>query len=190
MKVVAFNGSARKNGNTSILIKRVFDELAKEDISTELVSLAEKDIHGCKACYTCAKNQDKRCIIDDFANECFAKMFEADAIILGSPVYFANMSSQLKALVDRAGVVSLTNGALLTRKVGAAVVAVRRGGATFTFDSINHFFFINQMIVPGSAYWNFAVGREIGEVEGDEEGINTMDILGKNMAWLLKKIHS
>ena len=190
MKVVAINGSARKDGNTASLINTVFAELNKENISTELISLAGKNISGCNACYTCKKNQDKRCIIDDFGNECFAKMFDADAIILGSPVYFANMSGQLKSLMDRAAIVGLTNGGLFTRKVGAAVVAVRRGGAAFTFDSINHFFFINQMIVPGSQYWNFGIGRNIGEVESDEEGIKTMQTLGQNMSWLLKRLHA
>ena len=127
MKVVAFSGSARKNGNTAILIGHVLDELQKEGIDTELVQLAGRKIRGCRACYKCAKNKDRRCAVDsDIVNECIGKMLEADGIILGSPVYFANMSTELKALVDRSGLVVRVNGDLLRRKVGAAVVAVRR----------------------------------------------------------------
>ena len=188
MKVVAFSGSARKNGNTAILIGHVLKELQKEGIDTELVQLAGRKIRGCRACYKCAKNKDRRCSIDnDIVNECIGKMLEADGIILGSPVYFANMSTELKALVDRSGLVVRVNGDLLRRKVGAAVVAVRRAGGVHVFDSINHFFFIGQMIVPGSSYWNIGQGKEIGDVEKDKEGIETMKTLGRNMAWLLKK---
>lgn len=188
MKVVAFNGSARKDGNTALLVGHVFEELEKEGIETELVQLAGKKIRGCIACYKCVENQDRRCAVDnDIANECIGKMLEADGIILASPTYFANVSAETKALIDRAGVVSLANGAMLRRKTGAAVVAVRRGGAIHAVNSINHFFFINQMVVPGSCYWNFGVGRDIGQVEEDEEGLRTMKLLGENMAWLLKK---
>ena len=125
----------------------------------------------------------------DVANECIGKMIESDGIILGSPTYFADITTELKALIDRAGLVSMANGGLYKRKVGAAIVAMRRGGGVHVFDSINHFFFINQMIVPGSSYWNLGIGREKGEVEKDEEGIRTTKVLGENMAWLLKKIH-
>jgi multimeric flavodoxin WrbA len=121
-------------------------------------------------------------------NECIEKMQESDGIILASPTYFADVTAEMKALIDRAGLVSIANGRNLKRKVGAAVVAVRRGGSIHVFDSINHFFLINEMIVPGSVYWNLGIGREKGEVEGDEEGIRTMTMLGENMAWLLKKI--
>jgi multimeric flavodoxin WrbA len=188
MKVVAFNGSGRKDGNTALLIKHVFEELEKEGIETELVQMAGKKIRGCIVCHKCFKNKDGRCAVDsDFANECIGKMAEADGIILASPTYFANVSTEIKALIDRAGFVSLANGAMLRRKVGAAVVAVRRGGSIHAFNAMNHFFFINQMMVPGSCYWNFGIGLHPGDVENDEEGIKTMKILGENMAWLLKK---
>lgn len=190
MKVVAFNGSARKDGNTAALINHVFGELNAAGIETELVQLAGQRIRGCTACYQCFERKDKRCAVDDdIVNECIAKMIEADGIILGSPTYFADLTSELKALIDRAGFVARANGDLFARKVGAAVVAVRRAGAIHAFDSINHFFLIEQMIVPGSIYWNLGMGREKGQVEDDEEGIRTMKTLGQNMAWLLEKLH-
>ncbi len=188
MKIFAFNGSARKDGNTAILLKYVLAELQKEGIETELYQLAGKKIRGCIACYRCVENQDQRCAVkNDVLNECIEKMIEADGIILGSPTYFTDVTAEMKALIDRAGLVVKVNGDVLRRKVGAAVVAVRRAGSIHVFDTINHFFFISQMIVPGSIYWNMGIGRDIGEVEEDEEGIRTMTILGENMAWLLKK---
>jgi multimeric flavodoxin WrbA len=190
MKVVAFNGSARKDGNTAILIKTVLAELEKEGIETELVQLAGKKIRGCIACFKCFANKNQRCSVEkDVLNDCIEKMVGADGIILGSPTYFANISTELKALIDRAGMVAIANGDMYRRKVGAAVVAVRRGGAIHAFNSINHFFFISQMMVPGSRYWNMGFGLEKGEVEKDEEGLRTMQVLGENMAWLLKKIN-
>jgi multimeric flavodoxin WrbA len=189
MKVVAFNGSARKDGNTAILINYVFRELEKEGIKTELVQLSGSKIHGCIACMKCFENKDQRCSVkNDIANECIEKMLGADGIILGSPTYFANVSTEMKALIDRAGMVSRANSDMLARKVGAAVVAARRAGAIHVFNSINHFFFIGQMIVPGSSYWNLGMGRQKGEVEKDDEGIQTMKNLGRNMAWLLNKL--
>jgi multimeric flavodoxin WrbA len=189
MKVVGFNGSARKDGNTAILIKYAFHELEREGIETELVQLAGSKIQGCIACYKCFENRNKRCAVEsDVVNECIEKMTEADGIILGSPTYFADITTDMKALIERAGFVARANADMFRRKVGAAVVAVRRGGAIHAFDSLNHFFFISQMIVPGSNYWNIGVGREIGDVEKDEEGVETMKNLGQNMAWVLKKI--
>ncbi len=189
MKVVAFNGSARRGGNTSILLRYVLSELEKEGIETELVQLAGKKIHGCLACRKCSARKDGRCAQDDFGNECIAKMTAADGIILGSPTYVADVAPEIKALMDRACLVTRANGSLLQRKVGAAVVAVRRAGAIHAFDSLNHFFLITEMIVPGSSYWNIAIGRDPGDVEKDAEGIATMNALGRNMAWLLKRIH-
>ena len=190
MKVVAFNGSARKDGNTAILIRKVFSELEAEGIETELVQLAGKTIRGCTACGKCFKNQNKKCAVDnDAANECIEKMTQADGIILGSPTYFSDVTTEMKALIDRAGYVARANAFMLKRKVGASVVAVRRAGGIHTFDSMNHFFLIAQMIVVGSSYWNIGIGRAKGDVEQDEEGIETMQTLGQNMAWLLKKIN-
>ena len=189
MKVVAFNGSPRRDGNTAILIRRVFDELAKEEIETELVQFAGTTRRGCTACFQCFAKQDGHCAMaSDGLNEYLDKMRAADGIILGSPTYFADVTAELKALIDRAGMTGVANGGLYRRKVGAAVVAVRRGGAIHAFDSINHFFLISQMAVPGSCYWNLGLGREKGEVESDEEGLYTMAVLGQNMAWLLKKL--
>ena len=188
MKVIAFNGSARKNGNTAILIREVFSELDAEGIGTEMIQMAGKTIRGCTACRKCYDNKNKRCAIDnDFANECIDKMIEADGIIMASPTYFADVTAEMKALIDRAGYVARANSDMLGRKIGAAVVAARRAGAIHAFDTINHFFLISQMIVPGSSYWNIGIGRAIGDVEQDEEGLETMRILGRNMAWLLKK---
>jgi multimeric flavodoxin WrbA len=190
MKVVAFNGSARKDGNTAILVERVAEELEKEGIKTEMVQLSGESIRGCTACMGCIASKDRRCTIeDDVVNDCIKKMVEADGIILASPTYFADISTEMKALIDRAGFVARANDELLRRKVGAAVVAVRRAGAIHAFDSINHFFFISQMIVPGSSYWNVGMGLAKGDVLEDEEGLETMRVLGQNMAWLLKKIN-
>ena len=191
MKVVAFNGSPRKNGNTSRLINVVLDELRSEGIDTELYQLGTEPIHGCIACYKCFENKDKSCSVkNDSVNSYISKMLEAEGIILGSPTYFSDVSASMKALIERAGLVAKANEDMYKGKVGAAVVAVRRAGATHVFSTLNYFFLIGQMIVPGSSYWNLGVGREIGEVEQDAEGINTMQVLGKNMAWLLKKIHA
>lgn len=191
MNVIGINGSARKDGNTAILIKTAFAELEKEGISTELIQLAGHKVHGCLACMKCMGAKNRRCAeTDDCINDCIAKMDKADAIILGSPTYFAGCTAQMKALIDRAGYVSRANGDMFKRKPGAAVVAVRRAGAMHAFDTINHFFTIGQMIIVGSSYWNVGIGRNIGEVEKDAEGMETMSTLGKNMAWLLKKINA
>jgi multimeric flavodoxin WrbA len=191
MKVVAFNGSPRKEGNTAALISHVLSELEKEGIETETVHVGGKSIHGCTACGKCFENKNRKCVIDkDIVNDCIEKMLEADGMILASPTYFADLTPELKALIDRAGFVAKANSEMFRYKVGAAVVAVRRAGSIHVFDSINHFFTISQMIIPGSSYWNMGMGREEGEVEKDEEGIRTMQTLGQNMAWLLKKIKS
>ena len=190
MKVVAFNGSARKDGNTAILVRRVFSALEDEGIETELVQLAGKPMHGCTACYGCVKERNRRCTLDDdIVNECIGKMDEAEGIILASPTYFADVSPEMKALMDRAGFVAMANGGMFRRKVGAAIVAVRRGGAIHAFDTMNHFFFISEMVVPGSNYWNVGIGLDRGDVEKDEEGIRTMQVLGENMAWVMKRLY-
>jgi multimeric flavodoxin WrbA len=191
MKVIAFNGSARKDGNTAIMVRYAFEELEKENIATEMVQLSHANIHGCIACYKCAEKKNRRCAVDnDIVNDCIAKMSSADGIILASPTYFADMTPELKALIDRSGMVAGVNSDMFKRKVGAAVAVARRGGCIHTFDSINHFFFISQMIVPGSDYWNMGFGRDKGDIEKDEEGIQTMRVLGQNMAWLLKKLNA
>jgi len=189
MKVVAFNGSPREDGNTSILLNTVLEKLREEGIETELVQLGGANIRGCTACYKCVENKNRRCSVeDDQGNYFIEKVLSADGILLGSPTYFADISSEMKALIDRAGLVARVNGGLLRRKVGAAVVAARRAGAIHAFDSMNHFFLIAEMVVPGSSYWNVARGRDKGDVELDAEGIQTMETLGANMAWVLKKL--
>lgn len=190
MKVVAFSGSARKDGNTAILVNALFKELKKAKIETELVQLAGKKVPGCIACGKCFETKDKRCAIKgDIVNECIEKMAGAEGIILASPTYYADVSASMKALMERAGFVARANDDMFQRKVGASVVAVRRGGAIHAFDSMNHFFFINQMVVPGSSYWNVGIGLMPGDVKHDDEGMETMKTLGRNMAWLLKKIN-
>ena len=189
MKVVAVNGSARKGGNTAQLIQAVFVPLRDAGIECELVELAAKDVRGCTACRKCFEAKDKQCHgRKDYLLEVLPKLWEADAIILGSPTYFADVSTEMKALIDRAGYVSMSNGGLLAKKIGAGVVAVRRGGGIHVFDTLNHLFFISQMIVVGSTYWNLGYGREPGEVQGDEEAMRNMAHLGTNMAWLLGKL--
>lgn len=191
MKVIAFNGSARKDGNTAVLVRQVFGELKKEGIETEMVQLCSQRIRGCTACYKCFENKNQRCAVDDDPlNEYIEKMLQADGIILASPTYFADVSAELKALIDRAGLVARANKNMFRHKVGAAVVAVRRAGAIHVFDTINHFFLISEMIVPGSSYWNIGFGLKKGDANSDEEGFQTMQLLGQNIAWLLKKINA
>jgi multimeric flavodoxin WrbA len=189
MKVLGINGSPRKGGNTELLIREVFKALEARGIKTEFFQLGGKKVNGCIACMKCRKAADGKCHQkNDVINECIKKMVKADGIIIGSPVYFSDLSSDTKALVDVAGYALRGVGNHLKRKPGAAVIAVRRAGAIHAFDSINHFFLINEMIIPGSSYWNIAVGRGKGEVLKDEEGMTTMKVLGENMAWLLDKI--
>lgn len=189
MKVLAINGSARKGGNTKIAIDAVFESLKKENIETEIIELAGQKVKGCRACYQCKELLNKRCVFDDdIINRIIEKMLDADAIILASPTYFADMTTELKALIDRAGVVARCNGNMLKRKIGAAVVVGRRGGPVNAFDNINNFFLIEEMIIPGSNYWNIVFGGAKGSAKEDIEGLKTMSVLGENIAWLLKKI--
>ena len=191
MRVVALNGSARKDGNTAILLNLVLGELQAEKIETEMIQLGGERISGCLACYKCRKNKDGKCVVKaDRANEFIQKMGEAEGILLGSPTYVADITANLKAVLERATIVCRANGGdMFKRKAGAGVVAVRRAGAIQAFNVLNAFFLINQMIVVGSSYWNVGIGRNLGEVNNDLEGVQTMKALGQNMAWLLKKIH-
>ncbi|MHA1671787.1 MAG: flavodoxin family protein [Promethearchaeota archaeon] len=191
MKVVIFNGSPRKEGNTHQCLQMVIKELENAGIECEYIWMGMDKIQGCISCYQCAKNLNKRCgVTTDKLNEYLEKMIEADGIIFGSPTYFADLSSRMKALIERAGLVSKINGGLLKHKVGAAVVAVRRAGATHVLSSINYFFLINQMFVVGSSYWNLGIGLNPGDVMNDEEGITTFKDLGQNFAYLLQKLKS
>ena len=185
MYAVAINGSPRKGGNTEILLKNVLQPLEQAGWQTELVQVGGKNIRGCLACGKCREKQNMQCVVDnDIFNETMAKMVKADAIILGSPTYFADVTAELKALLDRSGYVALSNNRAFRGKIGSAVVAMRRAGAVHVFDTINHMFQINQMIIPGSSYWNLGIGRDKGEVEGDAEGLRNMKNLGETIAWL------
>ena len=185
MKALAINGSPRKGGNTEILLRKALEPIAAAGHKTEYVQVGGTRIRGCTACGACGRLKNKRCVIeDDIFNLAFAKMLEADAIVIGSPVYFADVTAETKALIDRAGRVARTNGGLLWRKIGAAAVAARRGGAIHAVDAINHLFLANQMVVPGSTYWNFGLGREPGDVLADEEALTNMKDLGEQIAWL------
>jgi Multimeric flavodoxin WrbA len=189
MKVLAINGSPRKEGNTSIMLEWALEEIAKEGLSVETEHIGGKLVHGCKACGACARTQDMRCIQkDDPVNDLIAKMAEADGLILGSPVYFADLTPELKALIDRAGFVAMFNKSFMRRKAGAAVVVARRAGHVHTYDSINHFFGIMGMFTVGSNYWNLGSALDKGEIRQDEEAQKTMRIMGANMAWLVKKM--
>lgn len=189
MKVVALNSSARKDGNTAILLNAVADELKKEGIETELIQLGGKTIKGCRACYKCFQKQDKHCVVGtDMLNDIIDKMLVADGILLGSPTYFSDVTANMRAFIERCGFVARANNYMLKRKVGASVVAVRRAGAIPAFSGMNLFLHYMQMVMPGSSYWNVGIGRDIGDVLKDSEGIQTMTDLGQNMAWLLKKL--
>ncbi len=190
MKVLGINCSPRKGGNTEILIKEVFKALEENGVKTEFFQLGGKKVNGCIACMKCRKAKDGQCHQDnEVLNRCMRKMVEADGIIIGSPTYFSDLSTEAKALIDVSGYALRGAGNPLKKKLGAAVVAVRRAGGIHVFDSINHFYLINEMIIPGSSYWNIGIGREKGEVKEDAEGMETMRKLGENMAWLLKRLN-
>ncbi len=188
MKVIGFNGSPRKDGNTRVLIDNIFVELNKADIETELVHLADKEIHGCLSCYRCFANKDKKCAVkNDAANEYIDKMMKAQGIILGSPVYFIDVSAGMKAFIERTGFVSRANGGLYRNKVGASVASFRRSGGVHAIDSLNHFLLSSEMIIAGRAT---GIGMEKGQVAKDEEGMQLARSLGQRMAWLLRKLYS
>jgi multimeric flavodoxin WrbA len=189
MKILMFNGSPRPDGNTKILLDEVAKELQGNKIEVEHFQIGGKLLHGCTGCRKCIENKDEKCIIDnDEINIWLQKIKEADGFILGSPVYFGDITPELKAFIDRIGYVTRANGHMLKRKIGAAVIAVRRAGGLTAFDTVNRFFLINQMIVPGSSYWNIGIGGAKGDVLNDAEGLQTMQTLGKNIVWLLKKL--
>lgn len=187
LKVLGISGSPRKGGNTEILVREVLKVLEEKGIRTEFIQIGGADVNPCVACMKCKKTKDGFCQKkNSFINKVIEKMIKADGIIIGSPVYFSDVTPEVKALMDVAGYAGRAAGNIFRRKVGAAVVAVRRAGAIHTFDTINHFFLINEMIIPGSSYWNIGIGREKGDVLNDEEGMKTMHTLGENMAWVLE----
>jgi multimeric flavodoxin WrbA len=185
MKAIAINGSPRPGGNTEIMLKKALEPLTAAGWSTEFRQIGGKPVRGCTACFKCIEKKNGRCVIEgDVVNEYLELMYAADAIILGSPTYFTDVTAEMKALIDRAGFVALANGGAFSGKIGAAVVAVRRGGATHVFDTINHLFLISSMIVPGSLYWNLGIGLDKGDVLGDDEAMKNMSHLGETIAWL------
>jgi multimeric flavodoxin WrbA len=189
MNLIAINGSPRPQGNTHLLLKTVCEPLEEAGINTRIIQLAGSRLHGCTACMKCVENKNRRCVIDsDPLNDILEKIYTADGIVLGSPTYFADVTAEMKAFIDRSGFVCRANGHLLRRKVGAGVVAVRRGGSMHALQTLQNYFLINEVIVPGSSYWNIAYGRNPGEVASDTEGIDTMRRLGENMAWLMDKV--
>ncbi len=192
MRVIAINGSGIKNGNTYLLLKTVLDDLEVEGFETEMIQLAEgKPLQGCVSCFRCMENKNMKCVIEgDPFNEYFARASQADGILLGSPVYFSDVTAGMRAFIERCGFVQRANGGVLKRKAGAGVIAVRRAGSNFALASLNYLFLISEMIIPGSSYWNMAIGRNPGEVLNDAEGIQTMKTLGQNMAWLIKKLNA
>ena len=189
MKVFAVNSSPRHEGNTTLMLRTVLDVCAQAGFEIELFQAGGRNVRGCMACGACSKNIGQ-CATDDWVNEVYQKMKVADAIILGSPTYFSDLTPELKAIIDRCGCVSRRDGNAFSRKVGAAVSAVRRAGGIHTLDSIQHFFFISDMVVTGSSYWNMSLSLAPGDYNQDEEGIGTMKRLGENIVWLLQKIHN
>lgn len=189
MFAIAVNGSPRKGGNTEILLKEVLGVLDKAGWETDFAQVGGTDIRGCSACNMCLVNKDRECAMKkDVFNGIFARMLKADAIVLGSPTYFGGVSSDLKALLERSGYVARANKNAFAGKIGAAVVALRRGGAIHAFDTINHMYQMSRMIIPGSTYWNMGFGRDKGEVSADEEGLANMRHLGSVVDWLGKAI--
>ncbi|EPR34281.1 NADPH-dependent FMN reductase [Alkalidesulfovibrio alkalitolerans DSM 16529] len=185
MYAIAICGSPRKGGNTETLLRRVLAPLNAAGWETELVRVGGKPVRGCIACYKCFENKDMRCSVDtDMFNDVMAKMARAQAIVIGSPTYFTDVSAETKAVLDRSGLVAIANGYAFRGKIGAAVVAVRRGGGTHVYDTINHMYLMSQMIVPGSTYWNLGYGLNPGEVQDDAEALNNMRHLGETIAWL------
>ena len=191
MKVVAFNGSPNKNGNTWHAIKMVADELDKEGITTEIIHVGNKAVRGCLACGQCVKKKNEQCIqSEDPVNGWIQLMKEADGILIGSPVHYSAIAGTMKSFLDRAFYVSGVNGAMLRHKVGASVVAVRRSGGLPTFNQLNNFLCYSEMLLPSSNYWNVIHGTRPGEATQDEEGKQIMRTLGKNMAWLMKLVEN
>ncbi|MDR0385945.1 MAG: flavodoxin family protein [Prevotellaceae bacterium] len=187
MKVVAIKGSPRKNGNTEFALNVVGNALLEEGIDFEIIDIGGKYIRGCIACNKCSENRDGKCSIStDMLNSSLVKMKDADGIIISSPVYYSGIAGTMKCFLDRAFYVASVNGGWFRHKAGASVVAVRRTGGSMTFNALNHYLSIAEMIIPSSNYWNVIHGLAPGDAAGDDEGIQIMKMLGKNMAWILK----
>lgn len=189
MKALAINGSPKKEGNTFLSIKTVMDDLQKEGFETEIVHIGGKPVRGCTDCKKCQENRDNKCVINDHIAEVIEKSIEADVIILGSPVYFSNVTPELKAFMDRGGRVFRANDYSLKHKIGAAIAVARRAGKNAVIADLNYFFLVEQMIVPGSMYWNGLIGKEPGDILNDKEGIENLHVLAGNISWIARKLH-
>lgn len=188
MKAVAINGSPRKDGNTFTMLNKVLNRLEEHGVETKLIQVGGKNIHGCRACWACKKMKNGKCVCnDDIFNEIVADAIDADVIILGTPSYYSDMTPELKAFIDRFGLVASAIGAL-KHKIGAGVVAQRRGGGVAIQSTLHHMFLMNEMIIVGSTYWNFGFGREKCEVNNDDEAMVNMENLADNIFWTLEKI--
>ena len=186
MKILAINGSPRHNGNTYQMINTLLDAFTKEGFETELFQAGGRTVQGCTHCNYCIESKGY-CKFDDWISELFEKMNDADVIVLGSPTYFSNITPEIKGIIDRCGFLNRRRGFLLSRKIGVAVTSVRRAGGMPTLDAMQHFFLINDMIVPGSTYWNMTLSLEEGDYQNDKEGLETIKRLAENVIWLLKK---
>ncbi|MCD6325129.1 flavodoxin family protein [Candidatus Bathyarchaeota archaeon] len=186
IRVLGIVGSPRIGGNTELFVAEALKAAEEDGAETELLRLADKEVNPCDACLSC--RETKECRIKDDFQMVFEKMVEADGIILASPVYFSSATPKIKALIDRAGYVSIAKGRVFENKVGGAMAVARRAGQNFTFAQLLFFFMHQGMIVPGSTYWNVAFGRGKGEVTKDEEGMATARNFGKKIVWLIRKI--
>jgi len=189
MKVIAINGSSNAKGNTALALDQVCGALQQQGIETERIEIGKKAVRGCIGCNKCGEKQTRRCIFDDdILNPSLDALFAADGILVGSPVYYAGINGSLKCFLDRAFYVAESNGSIFWQKVGAGVVAVRRGGEATAWDQINKYFTITGMFIPSGTYWNMVFGAAPGEADKDVEGKQNMQVLGRNMAWLLKAV--
>ncbi|MCD7786388.1 MAG: flavodoxin family protein [Oscillospiraceae bacterium] len=189
MKVIAFNGSPHPNGNTRRALDTVCAQLEAAGIETEIICVGAAEVHSCRGCNQCARNRDGSCVLtDDPVNEWIQKMALADGILLGSPVHFAGISAAMKAFLDRAFYVCDNSRHLLRHKVGAAVTAVRRSGGVVTADALYHYLAYSEMLLPTSNYWPVVHGLKPGQAAEDAEGMQILEILGRNMAWLMKSL--
>ena len=185
MKVVLINGSPNEKGCTYTALKEVADELQRQGVDAEIVHIGKAPVRGCLGCGGCRKTG--RCVFDDAVNTLAETLIQADGLVFGSPVFYAGISGQLKCFMDR---LFYSRGAQLTGKPAAAVVSARRGGCVSAFDDINRFFTINRMPVVSSQYWNQVHGNTPDEVRKDEEGLQILRTLARNMAWLLKNLEA
>jgi multimeric flavodoxin WrbA len=187
MKVTAINGSPRKDGNCAHALARMGVELKKDGIDLEIIQVGDKAIRGCTACGECGRRGDGKCVFgDDPVNESIGRMRDSEGIVLASPVYYSGVAGTMKCFLDRCFYVAGASGGLFRHKAGAALVAVRRSGGSSTLDGLNHYLTYSEMIVATSNYWNIVHGSKGGEMEMDAEGVQIVEVLARNLAWILK----